>query len=190
MRREDSKIFFDVTLRNTSSKIAFFNRLQLTDTDNHPVRPSFYTDNYFTLLPGESRNVTIETDAETAPENLEVTVSGWNTTAKKYHFTNKSNLAALPRHNSWVLGPFVRPEGVNPVIVPSKAEFNCPMTGGKVLWEESDVFNPAAVLAGNRIAVLYRAEDNSATGIGKRTSRIGLATRDRKSTRLNSSHLA
>lgn len=42
-------------------------------------------------------------------------------------------------------------------------------------WEESDTFNPAATLKGDTICVLYRAEDNSAKGIGMRTSRIGLA---------------
>jgi Predicted glycosylase len=44
-----------------------------------------------------------------------------------------------------------------------------------VKWEESDTFNPAAIVKDNKIFVLYRAEDNSANGIGKRTSRIGLA---------------
>lgn len=49
------------------------------------------------------------------------------------------------------------------------------MQDKKIGWEESDVFNPAATVKDGRIYVLYRAEDNSATGIGKRTSRIGLA---------------
>lgn len=88
MRREGDRIFFDVTLRNPTSKIAFFNRLQLTDAERHPVRPSFYSDNYFTLLPGESTTVTIETAADMAPENLDVTVSGWNTDSRTYHFAN------------------------------------------------------------------------------------------------------
>ncbi len=44
-----------------------------------------------------------------------------------------------------------------------------------VKWEESDVFNPAAVVKENKICVLYRAEDNSATGIGRRVSRVALA---------------
>lgn len=79
--------------------------------------------------------------------------------------------------NSWVLGPFVRPEGVNPVLEPRPdISFPCPMRDEDVKWEESDIFNPAAVLTSKgRIAVLYRAEDNSAKGIGKRTSRIGYA---------------
>ncbi len=76
----------------------------------------------------------------------------------------------------WAFGGFVRPEGVNPVIKPNTAtKFYCPMQKGSVGWEESDTFNPAAVVKDGKIFVLYRAEDNSATGVGKRTSRIGLA---------------
>jgi predicted GH43/DUF377 family glycosyl hydrolase len=76
----------------------------------------------------------------------------------------------------WALGEFLRPEGVNPVITPDpQNRFYCPMRQDSVAWEESDVFNPAAVVKDNKVYVLYRAEDNSATGIGKRTSRIGLA---------------
>ncbi len=76
---------------------------------------------------------------------------------------------------SWALGGFVRPAGVNPVIVPDSSLFFCPMCRDSVAWKESDTFNPAAVVKDGAICVLYRAEDNSAKGIGLRTSRIGLA---------------
>lgn len=77
----------------------------------------------------------------------------------------------------WTLGPFVRPTGVNPVLLPNPAStFVDPMSGQPVAWEASDVFNPAAVVRKHRIHVLYRAEDRSGQGIGKRTSRLGLAT--------------
>lgn len=76
----------------------------------------------------------------------------------------------------WALGGFVRPAGANPVISPDpQAAFLCPMRGDSVGWMESDTFNPAATVMDGEICVLFRAEDNSATGIGKRTSRIGLA---------------
>lgn len=88
-------------------------------------------------------------------------------------FGSKGQNNPLP---SWAFGGFVRPEGVNPVIRPNPAStFNCPMRKTSVGWEESDTFNPAAVVKDGKIFVLYRAEDNSAVGIGKRTSRIGLA---------------
>ena len=77
---------------------------------------------------------------------------------------------------NWNLGPFIRPEGVNPVLEPcEETSFHCPMRAELVKWEEGDVFNPAAVVKDGKIVVLYRAEDKSGTGIGKRTSRIGYA---------------
>lgn len=76
----------------------------------------------------------------------------------------------------WALGKFVRPETNHPVIWPdTTSAFHCPMRGDVVKWEESDTFNPAAVAKDSNIVVLYRAEDNSGQGIGRRTSRIGYA---------------
>lgn len=76
----------------------------------------------------------------------------------------------------WALGGFVRPAGANPIIMPDpQVRFFCPMRQDLVGWMESDTFNPAATVRDGKICVLFRAEDNSATGIGKRTSRIGLA---------------
>ena len=76
----------------------------------------------------------------------------------------------------WAFGGFVRPEGKNPVIKPDATSvFFCPMNQADVKWEESDTFNPAAVVKDGKICVLYRAEDNSATGIGKRVSRVAMA---------------
>lgn len=54
----------------------------------------------------------------------------------------------------WVLGPFVRPEGVNPVISPRMTTFQCPMRKQLVKWEESDTFNPAATVKDGKIIVL------------------------------------
>jgi len=74
------------------------------------------------------------------------------------------------------LGEFIRPEGVNPVLAPdSTSSFLCPMNQTVVRWEESDAFNPGAVVKDGKIYVLYRAEDNSAVGIGTRVSRVALA---------------
>ncbi|MCH3994909.1 MAG: glycoside hydrolase family 130 protein [Prevotella sp.] len=76
---------------------------------------------------------------------------------------------------TWMLGPFRRPSGVNPIISPLKSQFFCPMNQKMIKWEEGATFNPAAVLKDGKIVVLYRAEDNTVIGIGKRTSRIGYA---------------
>ena len=81
-----------------------------------------------------------------------------------------------PTAKSWVIGDFVRPEGVNPIIKSTDVEFMDPMSETMLKWEESDTFNPAATVKDGEIIVLYRAEDNSAQGIGRRTSRIGYAS--------------
>ena len=55
----------------------------------------------------------------------------------------------------WALGGFVRPEKVNPIITPNpSSQFDCPMQGKKIGWEESDVFNPAATVKDGKIYVL------------------------------------
>lgn len=77
----------------------------------------------------------------------------------------------------WAWTGFTRPDNVNPIISPNpNSVFYCPMKNQTVAWEESDTFNPAATIMNGKVVVLYRAEDNSATGIGSRTSRIGYAS--------------
>jgi len=56
---------WSVTLRNSKRRIAFFCQLLLTDENDSPVDGAFYTDNFVSLLPGESR--TIEIEAPSAP---------------------------------------------------------------------------------------------------------------------------
>lgn len=84
---------------------------------------------------------------------------------------------ALGGDSSWTIGPFIRPEGLNPVIGPDPAsEFLCPVSGKPVHWEALHTFNPAAVTDGERVYVIYRAEDSSGTmKVGGHTSRLGLA---------------
>jgi predicted GH43/DUF377 family glycosyl hydrolase len=82
--------------------------------------------------------------------------------------------AAAP---AWMLGPFEKPREVNPAIAPRRtSEFHSPMNDSTVRWEEYATFNPAAVVRGGKVHLLYRAEDASGdTAIGHHTSRIGLA---------------
>ena len=88
----------------------------------------------------------------------------------------KKQTAEFP---DWAWADFQRPEGINPIISPDTTTFfYCPMRQESVAWEASDTFNPAATVYNGKVVVLYRAEDNSATGIGSRTSRLGYASSD------------
>ncbi len=84
VRQADDRYFVDLEVKNTSSAIAFFTQLQFLDEAKMPVRPSFYTDNFFSLLPGESRKVTIETAADNLPAKKSLVVKGWNVTKQEY----------------------------------------------------------------------------------------------------------
>ena len=76
----------------------------------------------------------------------------------------------------WAWLGFERPVGANPIVRPdTTSRFFCPMWGRVAQWENSETFNPAATVFNGGIALLYRAEDNIAQGIGSRTSRIGYA---------------
>lgn len=88
----------------------------------------------------------------------------------------KKQTAEFP---DWAWADFQRPEGINPIISPDTTTFfYCPMRQDLIAWEASDTFNPAATVYDGKVVVLYRAEDNSATGIGSRTSRLGYASSD------------
>ncbi|RQO78477.1 glycosyl hydrolase [Pedobacter sp. KBW01] len=73
----------EVTLSNASGNpVAFFNRVALINgNSNERILPAFYDDNYVSILPGESKTVTVEyTDTQ---NNLAVEVYGWNVAAQK-----------------------------------------------------------------------------------------------------------
>ena len=71
-------------MKNTSGGIAFFNQLQFLNSKMSPIRPSFYSDNFFSLVPGEKKTVTIETAEEKLTEGAVLVLKGWNVTTQKY----------------------------------------------------------------------------------------------------------
>src|SRR5882757_2544858 len=83
-------------------------------------------------------------------------------------------------NQAWMLGPFARPENAQPVITAQpESVFTDPILGKPVHWEALHTFNPAAVVRGGKVYLLYRAEDDSgAMQIGMHTSRLGLAVSD------------
>lgn len=86
---------------------------------------------------------------------------------------NRCKEPAAPVTEDWVLGPFVKADSANPVLQPGNGLFECPILGKPVKWETKDVFNPAIVVKGDTLYMIYRAEDS--VGKYNGTSRIGLA---------------
>lgn len=85
--------------------------------------------------------------------------------------TNLSEVTS--KDSSWALLPFIKADSVNPILLPGDNSFICPILNKEVIWDEKDVFNPAVVVKGDTIYMLFRAEDTIGKYAG--TSRIGIA---------------
>jgi hypothetical protein len=76
----------NVTVRITNPGATPALAVHLTLRDNitkKRVLPAYYSDNFFALLPGESREIQIETGA-TPPPQMAVSLDGWNVTPKTF----------------------------------------------------------------------------------------------------------
>lgn len=68
-----------VTLSNKSEVISYQNILQLTGADGQLITPAFWSDNFVTVLPGQTKVLSCKAPEGTAGE---VKVQTWNTTIK------------------------------------------------------------------------------------------------------------
>ena len=85
-----------------------------------------------------------------------------------------AELGAPPDRRGWDMAPFIKRQ--EPVLRPTPgSKFQCPIRGKEVLWEEQNVYNPAAVVRDGKVYLLYRADDKSPDLKWGRTCRIGLA---------------
>jgi len=80
------------------------------------------------------------------------------------------------KREQWTLTPFVKVDSLNPILTAGKSQFTCPILQQQVLWDEKDVFNPAAVVRDGKVYMIFRAEDKIGRFAG--TSRLGLAVSD------------
>jgi predicted GH43/DUF377 family glycosyl hydrolase len=85
----------------------------------------------------------------------------------------QKKISDIDTDTTWAILPFIKIDSVNPVLTAGRHVFVCPILKKSVRWEEKDVFNPAAVVRGDSVYLLYRAEDK--TGKYSGTSRLGLA---------------
>jgi hypothetical protein len=82
-QRLSGKKIYEVELKNNTGMLAFFNRLKLIDTNTQTLaKPTFYSDNYFSLLPGETKTVNIEISSKNLSSNTRLVLSGFNVADK------------------------------------------------------------------------------------------------------------
>jgi hypothetical protein len=65
-------------LHNTGSAASLATKLTLVNADGSRILPAFYSDNYVSLLPGESREIEIEYPAKAGTGAAQLALRGWN----------------------------------------------------------------------------------------------------------------
>jgi Exo-beta-D-glucosaminidase Ig-fold domain/Glycosyl hydrolases family 2/Glycosyl hydrolases family 2, sugar binding domain/Glycosyl hydrolases family 2, TIM barrel domain len=89
-----------VTLHNPTKNVALMAHVQLRRRSGARVLPVFYSDNYISLVPGESKTIDIDAAASNFKgENALIVVDGWNVTVAPASFSGASvapNLDAEP----------------------------------------------------------------------------------------------
>jgi beta-mannosidase len=88
----DGKCLLDVTLSNPTQVIAVMAHIQLRRADTGArVLPVYYSENFVSLLPGESRTISVEAGAKNlgGAQPL-VMLDGWNVTVKNQTFSGAS----------------------------------------------------------------------------------------------------
>ena len=72
----------NISVSNPTDEPAFFLRLKVIGVDGELVSPAFFSDNYFTLMPGETKAVIMELQNEVfehQQDDLKLEIEGWNT---------------------------------------------------------------------------------------------------------------
>jgi exo-1,4-beta-D-glucosaminidase len=75
-REPDGRVV--LRLKNESSALAFQIALRALDAHGAPVVPAFWSDNYISLLPGESRTLTARSSSHGGDRIAAVELTGWN----------------------------------------------------------------------------------------------------------------
>jgi Beta-galactosidase/beta-glucuronidase len=86
---KNGQTVYSVQLSNKSNTLAFFNRLKLVDQNSGSlISPAFYSDNYFSLLPGETKTVSIEVNTgKLKNQNCKLMLEGFNVKAHPLAFS-------------------------------------------------------------------------------------------------------
>ena len=79
--RSSNDVRVQIELRNTGTTAALANKLSLLNaTDGSRILPAYYSDNYVSLLPGETREIEVTYPAKSATGPAQLALRGWNLT--------------------------------------------------------------------------------------------------------------
>lgn len=77
--RERENAHVHIQIGNTGAAVSLQNKLTLLNADGSRILPAYYSDNYVSLLPGETREIEINYPASAATGDVKLALRGWNT---------------------------------------------------------------------------------------------------------------
>jgi hypothetical protein len=92
--RAGDDIHLQVDLRNTGTVVSLENKLTLTNaSDGSRILPAYYSDNYVSLLPGESREIDITYPVKSANGAAQLGLRGWNLASQNVQIASSGSNA-------------------------------------------------------------------------------------------------
>ncbi|MDR0865502.1 MAG: discoidin domain-containing protein [Candidatus Symbiothrix sp.] len=172
---QDSTQNIQVRISNPTDDIALMIRIKvLKNVSDERVLPVFYSDNYFSLLPHESKIVTLEFDSkQVGDEQAKVMVEGWNINAMEItdELTGIENIQ--PNDISSVVG--IYPNPTNKLLyVKGMSEFDVDifdLTGIKVLHcdRQNDSIDISSLPSGTYLVKLSNGKQQACKTIIKKS---------------------
>lgn len=79
LHREDGRYKGSVIL-SVSDRISFFNRIKVLDKETGKrILPVHYTDNYITLMPGDTEEIGLDFPADVPKDRIQIVIDSWTT---------------------------------------------------------------------------------------------------------------
>lgn len=75
---ENDEIKVSVKLQNNTPNISLLNKLKIKSVQGESILPVFFSDNYVSLVPGETKNITLSFANSAAYQNAELSIESWN----------------------------------------------------------------------------------------------------------------
>jgi hypothetical protein len=79
-----------ITLRNSGKRAALATKLTVMNADGSQVLPAYFSDNYVSLLPGESRDIEVRYPSSAAKGRTTLAVRGWNVEPRSFSIARES----------------------------------------------------------------------------------------------------
>jgi hypothetical protein len=100
--RSGNWVRLGVDLANRGTTVALMSKLTLRNAaDGTRVLPAYISDNYVSLLAGETRNIQIECPANAVKGDLAIEVNGWNVQRVTAHPSSGGAGAGSPGERFW-----------------------------------------------------------------------------------------